>query len=542
MRIVLLFINLELILHIFAIMLSKMNEGKHNVDEDVLSEFGQQRRKLLQLVALGITAAVAFDKFGIPFLLSSAEAAEARDGKERAANGLADTHAVHARENEAVREQDIMRLDVPYPKDWKKMLGGKKRGVIINKTYHRFWLFDGGNEPILTGPVSTSRHDEINPETGEPYKTPEGLFHALRIEGPDYESRAYPGSDMGHAVIFTSGGHGIHRSGNYAEKDGEKLMLLDRSHGCVNAEAEAAALINKIFRKGGARIRIYSEKGDVPKSDPKITREVKRRFSEYENTINSAGDFESLSKDELFLKLLPPKLPLYSNASDEVRSMLFAPQRVQREGLSYRFRTLSLFYREGSHKQYFAGSRVGNSIVTSGSALMRARLHMNSDYAFATVDAFTPEKSLKNKPNIHFEEEAIDRKWGRISWISRDGRKAFAQSAGGRLILLKKGSSLLHYIVTEMRKSVNLPGEELERRLVGKYLMPLAATDVLLNKNRMTEIKGAILETADDNNLSATGMVLETGILRSKSSERPMPFAIVADTKTIKNSLNSDSE
>ncbi|PCI28742.1 hypothetical protein COB52_03285 [Candidatus Kaiserbacteria bacterium] len=150
---------------------------------------------------------------------------------------------INENEGEWVLVESLMSQEVPIP-DGKEILGAD-RGLILSKSFHRFWLFDNG-EVIKTGPMGSAR-------TQDGYDTPPGSFSVTRKEGPEYMSGQYPDTDgepnMPWAVFFNRG-IAFHGSKNFHEIDGNLFLHLDNSHGCANATRDDAQLSNEILQIG----------------------------------------------------------------------------------------------------------------------------------------------------------------------------------------------------------------------------------------------------------------------------------------------------
>jgi len=137
------------------------------------------------------------------------------------------------------------------PPDPRQILG-RDTGLIISKRFHRFWLYKDG-KLLKTGPIGTGRRDKGK-------ETPEGLFTIFRQEGAGYSSRLYPSDDPKHpnmpfASFFEGSGIAFHGSDyfNVRFPVGQKpviSLLLDNSHGCVNALKSDARLVHDTLKKG----------------------------------------------------------------------------------------------------------------------------------------------------------------------------------------------------------------------------------------------------------------------------------------------------
>lgn len=158
---------------------------------------------------------------------------------------------VHGKMGEWVLVDDLMQQDIPTPIPFDFLPNGT--GLIVSKRFHRFWLFKNGQLVGDSGPVGTARTSEVDPETGEPYFTPEGTFKIERQEGAEYMSRQYPDQtdepNMPHSSFFFRG-VATHGSKNFHLVDGVLFLHLDSSHGCVNVLTEAAQMINQTLAIG----------------------------------------------------------------------------------------------------------------------------------------------------------------------------------------------------------------------------------------------------------------------------------------------------
>ncbi|MBL4644703.1 MAG: L,D-transpeptidase family protein [Candidatus Pacebacteria bacterium] len=151
--------------------------------------------------------------------------------------------AINEKEGEWVSVEKLMSQEVPAP-DGVKLLGGD-RGLVISKSFHRFWLFDKGLV-LKTGPTGTAR-------TQDGYDTNVGEFTVTRKEDQNYMSGQYPDTDgepnMPWAVFFNRG-IAFHGSKNFHEIDGKLFLHLDNSHGCANATYDDALLSNETLKIG----------------------------------------------------------------------------------------------------------------------------------------------------------------------------------------------------------------------------------------------------------------------------------------------------
>lgn len=159
---------------------------------------------------------------------------------------------IHSLHGNWMQVENLMSQELPMP-NWKEVLGSP-RGLIISKKFHRFWLFDKG-DLVKTYVVGTARPG---------YDTPEGKFRVAWEKGEDYSSQEFPASDPGEpnmpwAVFLDS----KNRDGEYrgiafhgspqrfdTDEEGKLFLLLDVSHGCINATVEDAKLANETLRKG----------------------------------------------------------------------------------------------------------------------------------------------------------------------------------------------------------------------------------------------------------------------------------------------------
>jgi len=226
---------------------------------------GMDRRvflmRALALLATPITPAGAKEKghkhkkehFHVGFATKEMLKAVDEYMRELHAVPLPEVH--RAPEGKAVRVNEL-HIELPIPDPQKLFPKNAQRGAVIVPEFHRAFLFEKrGDEwhmlPLKNAGVLGTA------QTSSGYHTPRGYFMVYRKEGSGYSSRTYPPAPSGepnmeYSVFFEKTGVATHKSHNFRAhpKTGERILLLDNSHGCVNLDEADAMVFYQTLQKG----------------------------------------------------------------------------------------------------------------------------------------------------------------------------------------------------------------------------------------------------------------------------------------------------
>ncbi len=233
---------------------------------------------------------------------------------------------VHTRKRERINEDSILALPVPEP--GVELLRGAKRGLILDKMYHRGYLYDN-SKLIKTMAIGTANIEVWAKKSKSYAKTPTGFFkvHFKPTNPTKFSSSIYKPShgappNMRWAVFF-NGDIGTHQTNSSrVESDGSVSYVLDNSHGCVHLSGENAKLVYQTLKSGDPTVVINRSRKYAKEYIDGLRQDLDYKMGDIEDFASNNSDIKTIITK---IPNLFTKIPDYSDLSKHQREKVYGP-------------------------------------------------------------------------------------------------------------------------------------------------------------------------------------------------------------------------